>query len=70
MAKTEGLDPNKVIKHFGTPDTPLTPSLVAKHELFRSYVDNNGNLPWRAITWMKTADPEQLSDQNRFHVLP
>lgn len=32
MAKTEGLDPNKVIKHFGTPDTPLTPSLVAKHE--------------------------------------
>lgn len=32
MAKSQGMNPARVIKHFGTPDTPLLPSLVAKHE--------------------------------------
>lgn len=32
MAQSEGLDPLRIVKHFGTPDTPLVPSLVAKHE--------------------------------------
>ncbi|OQB35435.1 MAG: TatD related DNase [Euryarchaeota archaeon ADurb.Bin165] len=32
MALSQGMDPGHVIKHFGTPDTPLIPSLVAKHE--------------------------------------
>ena len=32
MARNAGMDPSHVIKHFGTPETPLLPSLVAKHE--------------------------------------
>lgn len=32
MALAAGLDTGHVVKHFGTPDTPLVPSLVAKHE--------------------------------------
>jgi len=32
MAKAEGLDVSRVVKHFGSPDTLLIPSLVAKHE--------------------------------------
>lgn len=32
MASSQGMNPARVIKHFGTPDTPLIPSLVAKHE--------------------------------------
>lgn len=33
MARSAGLDPGKVVKHFATTNTPLTPSMVAKHEL-------------------------------------
>ncbi|HWQ65222.1 MAG TPA: TatD family hydrolase [Methanospirillum sp.] len=32
MARSLGMDPLRVIKHFGSPETPLMPSLVAKHE--------------------------------------
>ncbi|MDD1729176.1 MAG: TatD family hydrolase [Methanospirillum sp.] len=32
MAWSAGMDPSRVIKHFGSPETPLMPSLVAKHE--------------------------------------
>ncbi|HPP78344.1 TatD family hydrolase, partial [Methanospirillum sp.] len=32
MAKAQGMNPARVVKHFGTPETPLIPSLVAKHE--------------------------------------
>ncbi|MBN2733532.1 MAG: TatD family hydrolase [Methanomicrobiaceae archaeon] len=32
MAKNMNVNPLRVVKHFGTPDTPLTPSLIAKHE--------------------------------------
>lgn len=32
MALSAGMDPSRVIKHFGSPETPLMPSLVAKHE--------------------------------------
>lgn len=32
MAESAGLDPMRVVKHFATPDTPLTPSIIAKHE--------------------------------------
>ncbi|MDD3574152.1 MAG: TatD family hydrolase [Methanospirillum sp.] len=32
MALSQGMSPSHVIKHFGSPDTPLIPSLVAKHE--------------------------------------
>jgi len=32
MAQSVGMDPSRVIKHFGSPETPLMPSLVAKHE--------------------------------------
>ncbi|HWQ67958.1 MAG TPA: TatD family hydrolase [Methanospirillum sp.] len=32
LARTVGMAPDKIIKHFGSPDTPLIPSLVAKHE--------------------------------------
>jgi len=32
MAREAGLDPGKVVKHFATPDTPLVPSLIARHE--------------------------------------
>ena len=31
-ARSAGMDPSRVIKHFGSPETPLMPSLVAKHE--------------------------------------
>jgi TatD-related deoxyribonuclease len=36
MARSVGMDPTRVIKHFGSPDTPLTPSLMAKHEAIPS----------------------------------
>jgi TatD-related deoxyribonuclease len=32
MAREAGLDPGKVVKHFATPETPLVPSLIARHE--------------------------------------
>lgn len=32
MARSIGMDPGRVIKHYGSPDTPLHPSLVARHE--------------------------------------
>ncbi len=32
MAKVQGMNPARVVKHFGAPETPLIPSLVAKHE--------------------------------------
>ena len=32
MARSVGMDSSRIIKHFGSPDTPLHPSLMAKHE--------------------------------------
>ncbi|HMA04482.1 MAG TPA: TatD family hydrolase, partial [Methanomicrobiales archaeon] len=32
MAREAGLSPEKVVKHFATPETPLVPSLIARHE--------------------------------------
>lgn len=32
MAEAVGMNPGRVIKHYGSPDTPLHPSLVARHE--------------------------------------
>jgi TatD-related deoxyribonuclease len=32
MAGRAGVPVNRVIKHYGSPDTPLHPSLIAKHE--------------------------------------
>lgn len=32
MAAKVGIPVHRVVKHFGDPDTPLTPSLIAKHE--------------------------------------
>lgn len=36
MAVSAGMDPARVVKHFGTLDTPLIPSLMAKHEAIPS----------------------------------
>ncbi|MDD1655668.1 MAG: TatD family hydrolase [Methanomicrobiales archaeon] len=33
MAQGAGMDPARVVKHFATPDTPLMPSLIARHEM-------------------------------------
>ena len=32
MAETAGLPVGRVVKHYGSPETPLHPSLVARHE--------------------------------------
>jgi len=32
MARTAGIPVERVVKHYGSPDTPLHPSLIAKHE--------------------------------------
>lgn len=32
MARAAGMRPEQVVKHYATPDTPLTPSFMAKHE--------------------------------------
>jgi TatD-related deoxyribonuclease len=32
MARAAGFPPERVVKHYATPDTPLTPSFIAKHE--------------------------------------
>jgi len=32
MAAAAGMDASRVVKHFATPDTPLHPSFVARHE--------------------------------------
>jgi TatD-related deoxyribonuclease len=32
MARHAGLRPERVVKHFATPETPLVPSLIARHE--------------------------------------
>ncbi len=32
MARKVGADPSRVVKHYGSPDTPLHPSLIATHE--------------------------------------
>ncbi len=31
-ARACGMDPSRIIKHYATPDTPLHPSFIAKHE--------------------------------------
>lgn len=31
LAESAGLSPHKVVKHYATPDTPLTPSFLATH---------------------------------------
>lgn len=36
MAREAGLSAEKVVKHFATPDTPLVPSLIARHEAIPS----------------------------------
>ena len=36
MALEAGLPAEKVVKHFATPDTPLVPSLIARHEAIPS----------------------------------
>lgn len=33
MARGAGMDPDRVVKHFATPETPLVPSLIARHEM-------------------------------------
>ena len=32
MARNAGFPTERVVKHYGSPDTPLHPSLIAKHE--------------------------------------
>jgi len=32
MAREAGMDPGRVVKHYGSPETSLHPSLVARHE--------------------------------------
>jgi TatD-related deoxyribonuclease len=32
MARSAGMDPARVVKHYASPETPLIPSLMAKHE--------------------------------------
>jgi len=32
MANKAGMDPSRIVKHFGSPETPLIPSLMAKHD--------------------------------------
>ncbi len=32
MAQRAGMNPSRVVKHYGSPDTPLVPSLMAKHD--------------------------------------
>ena len=32
MAGLAGMDPSRVVKHYASPETPLIPSLMAKHE--------------------------------------
>jgi TatD-related deoxyribonuclease len=32
MAKKAGMDPERVVKHYASPDTPLIPSFIAKQE--------------------------------------
>jgi len=32
MAESVGMDPGRVVKHFAVPETPLVPSLIARHE--------------------------------------
>ncbi len=33
MARNAGIPVERVVKHYGSPDTPLHPSLIAKHEV-------------------------------------
>lgn len=35
-ARAAGMDFTRIVKHFGSPDTPLMPSLMAKHEAIPS----------------------------------
>ena len=32
LARSAGMDPTRVVKHYASPETPLIPSLMAKHE--------------------------------------
>jgi TatD-related deoxyribonuclease len=32
MARSVGMDPGRIVKHYATPETPLIPSLIATHE--------------------------------------
>lgn len=41
MAAAAGIDPARVVKHFATPDTPLHPSFVARHEAIPAFARNH-----------------------------
>lgn len=36
MASSAGMDPARVVKHYASPETPLVPSMMAKHEAIPS----------------------------------
>jgi TatD-related deoxyribonuclease len=38
MARRAGIPKERVVKHYGSPDTPLHPSLIAKHEALAQMV--------------------------------
>jgi TatD-related deoxyribonuclease len=40
MAREAGMDPARVVKHFATPDTPLMPSFIARHEMIPELARN------------------------------
>ena len=41
MATQIGISPKRVVKHFGMPDTPLMPSLLARHEGIPESIQNH-----------------------------
>jgi TatD-related deoxyribonuclease len=41
MARNAGIPVERVVKHYGSPDTPLHPSLIAKHEAIPDLVSRH-----------------------------
>ena len=65
MADAVGMPIGRVVKHYGSPETPLHPSLVARHGAYRSLRVSACRLRWRAILWTKIRGPALSPARNQ-----
>jgi len=57
MARRAGIPIDRVVKHYGAPDTPLHPSLIAKHEAIPDLIRAKGTFTMESDYMDENARP-------------
>ncbi len=70
MAKEAGLPIGKVVKHFATPDTPLVPSLIARHEAIPALAATGRHFTMESDYMDENSRPDPSSARSRSHGSP